>query len=243
MRNRVAESVARGHLDIYATYKNQREDARTVEVDGALCAAYLKALDALTKETGAMDDRSVMNIARMPDVLVVTEAEEDQTALLALARDAMKVALTQLTAMREREGEALSRDMTARIDALEALVSKIAQRYPDTVREYEARLRERIEELIGNNVDEQRLLQEVAIMADRSAISEELVRLGSHIAQMREALAQSEPVGRRLDFIVQELNREVNTISSKSQDIPITQWVVAAKAEIEKLREQVQNVE
>ena len=148
-----------------------------------------------------------------------------------------------LCQMRRREGEALKADMLGQLEGLRGLVEAIRARYPQTVAQYQVRLKERMEELLSTPVEEARLLQEVALMADRSAISEELVRLDSHIAQMREAMDSGQPVGRKLDFIVQELNREVNTISSKSQDIPITQAVVAAKAQIEKLREQVQNVE
>jgi len=173
---------------------------------------------------------------------VVSEAEEDPEALMQLTMDALELALTDLSAMRSREGAAMAKDMSGRIDALEELTGKIEERYPVALNEYAARLRARIEELVAS-CDEQRLLQEVAIMADRSAIAEETVRLRSHFTQIREMLTAPEPVGRKLDFIVQELNREVNTISSKSQDIPITQLVVSAKSEIEKLREQVQNVE
>ena len=179
----------------------------------------------------------------MPDVMVITEAEEDQEALRALLKQTIDQALDELTAMRQREGVAMAADLNAKVDAIEAMTRQIEQRYPQTVQEYTARLRAGIEELIGQNVDETRLLTEVAIMADRSAIAEETVRLHSHVQQLRECFASTEPVGRRLDFLVQELNREVNTISSKSQDIPITRLAVDCKAEIEKLREQLQNVE
>lgn len=242
-RKLIGNKVFRGHVDIFATYRNLREDAKQVTVDMALLNAYRAALDEIKEKTGARDDISLMGLARMNDVLVITEAEEDRDALLELMRQALSVALAELHAMREREGQALMEDIARRVDALEGLTNSIAERYPATIEEYTARLRARIEELTGSGADEQRMMQEVAIMADRSAINEEIVRLNSHIAQLRETLRLREPVGRKLDFIVQELNREVNTISSKSQDIPITQMVVAAKAEIEKMREQVQNVE
>ena len=156
---------------------------------------------------------------------------------------ALNQALDALVAMRRREGEAMAADLNRKVDAIEAMTARIEERYPLTVAEYTARLRASIEELIGQSVDETRLLTEVAVMADRSAIAEETVRLRSHIQQLRECFERQEPVGRRLDFLVQELNREVNTISSKSQDIPITRLTVDCKAEIEKLREQLQNVE
>ncbi len=145
--------------------------------------------------------------------------------------------------MRAREGVQMAADLSCRIDQIEKLTCGIEERYPQTVSEYTNRLRASIEELIGQDVDETRLLTEVAVMADRSAIAEETVRLHSHVEQLRECIAREEPVGRRLDFLVQELNREVNTISSKSQDIPITRMTLDCKAEIEKLREQLQNVE
>ena len=242
IRERIGKKLSRGHADVFATYKNLRDDSRTAVIDPALLAAYLAALDEIAEKSGLPDDRSVMRVASMRDLIVVSEAEEDPEALMALTMDALDLALSDLSAMRQKEGTALSRDMAGRIDALEALTEKIEARYPQALSEYAARLRARIEELV-ENCDEQRLLQEVAIMADRSAIAEETVRLRSHFEQVRGLLAAPEPVGRKLDFIVQELNREVNTISSKSQDIPITQLVVSAKSEIEKLREQVQNVE
>lgn len=248
MRRRIGTRVARGHVDVFATYRNLREDARTVQVDRGLFLAYRRALAQLAGEEGVdgealADDRSLMKLAKLPDVLVVTEAEEDQEALAALMDQGLDQALDMLCQMRRREGEALKADMLGQLEGLRGLVEAIRARYPQTVAQYQARLKERMEELLSTPVEEARLLQEVALMADRSAISEELVRLDSHIAQMREAMDSGQPVGRKLDFIVQELNREVNTISSKSQDIPITQAVVAAKAQIEKLREQVQNVE
>ena len=137
----------------------------------------------------------------------------------------------------------MKKDLAARATHIEEMTLQIEARYPQTVEEYTRRLRASIEELIGQSVDETRLLTEVSVMADRSAIAEETVRLKAHIAQLRECLEKDEPVGRRIDFLVQELNREVNTISSKSQDVPITQLVVSMKAEIEKLREQLQNIE
>ena len=243
MRRQIGAAISRGHVDVFATYRNVRPDSRAVSVDAALAAAYDRALTELHNLSDARDDRSLMALARLPDVLQVTEAEEDQDALRALVAKALGEALDGLTAMREKEGCALADDLKGRLDRLEALTERIAERYPETVAAYETRLRERIEELIGTNVDRQRLLTEVALMADRSAVSEELVRLKSHVAQLRETISMPGGVGRKLDFIVQELNREVNTVSSKSQDIPITQVVVEAKAEIEKIREQVQNVE
>ena len=242
VRKAIAEKLARGHVDVFMTYRNLRSDARTVQVDRALFDAYAQALDTLANG-GLRDDRSLMSVARMPDVMIVTEAEEDQDAVRALMLETMAQALEQLLAMRRREGASMAEDMGRKVDAIEEMTRKIEARYPETVEEYTRRLRASIEELIGQNVDETRLLTEVAVMADRSAIAEETVRLHSHIQQLRETFQREEPIGRRLDFLVQELNREVNTISSKSQDVPITRLAVECKAEIEKLREQLQNVE
>ena len=241
-RKAIAEKLARGHVDVFMTYRNLRSDARTVQLDRALFDAYAQALDALANG-GLRDDRSLMSVARMPDVMIVTEAEEDQDAVRALMLETIAQALEQLLAMRRREGASMAEDLGRKVDAIEEMTRKIEARYPETVEEYTRRLRASIEELIGQNVDETRLLTEVAVMADRSAIAEETVRLHSHIQQLRETFQREEPIGRRLDFLVQELNREVNTISSKSQDVPITRLAVECKAEIEKLREQVQNVE
>ena len=241
-RKAIAEKLARGHVDVFMTYRNLRSDARTVQLDRALFDAYAQALDALANG-GLRDDRSLMSVARMPDVIIVTEAEEDQDAVRALMLETIAQALEQLLAMRRREGASMAEDLGRKVDAIEEMTRKIEARYPETVEEYTRRLRASIEELIGQNVDETRLLTEVAVMADRSAIAEETVRLHSHIQQLRETFQREEPIGRRLDFLVQELNREVNTISSKSQDVPITRLAVECKAEIEKLREQLQNVE
>ena len=242
VRKAIAEKLARGHVDVFMTYRNLRSDARTVQVDRALFDAYAQALDTLANG-GLRDDRSLMSVARMPDVMIVTEAEEDQDAVRALMLETMAQALEQLLAMRRREGASMAEDLGRKVDAIEEMTRKIEARYPETVEEYTRRLRASIEELIGQSVDETRLLTEVAVMADRSAIAEETVRLHSHIQQLRETFQREEPIGRRLDFLVQELNREVNTISSKSQDVPITRLAVECKAEIEKLREQLQNVE
>ena len=241
-RKLIGARLSRGHVDVFMTYRNARSDARKVQVDRALFDAYASALSSLT-DSGVEDDRSLMSIARLPDVLVVTEAEEDQDALRELLKETLDAALDQLIEMRRREGAEMKKDLAFRTDRIEEMTNAVEARYPETVEEYTRRLRASIEELIGRNVDETRLLTEVAVMADRSAIAEETVRLHAHIAQLRECLEKAEPVGRRIDFLVQELNREVNTISSKSQDVPITQLVVSMKAEIEKLREQLQNIE
>ena len=239
-RKAVGRRLARGHVDVFCTYRNQREDARAVQVDEGLIRAYLRATDGLA---GLTDDRSVMGVLSLPEVVQVVEAEEDREALRALLLETLEGALDEAAAMRAVEGEALQRDLNARADALEKIARAIAARAPQTLIACRERLRANLEELLGGQMDEARLVQEVAIMADRLAIDEELVRLESHIAQLRALLSDPAPAGRRLDFLAQEFNREVNTIASKSQDIEITRLAMDGKAEIEKLREQVQNVE
>lgn len=244
-RKVLSERLSRGHVDVFVTYRNLRTDARTVQLDEALFSAYVDALRRLRGAVGLdlRDDSTLMGVARLPDVMTVTEAEEDQEAVKALIQTALTAALDELCAMRAREGASIRADLSARVDAIEAMTAEVEARYPQTVEAYRQRLKSAVEELAGSVTDESRLLMEVALMADRSAIAEETVRLRSHVQQLRTLLDASEPVGRRIDFIVQELNREVNTISSKSQDIPITRLTVDMKAEIEKLREQVQNIE
>ena len=241
-RKAIGAKLARGHVDMFVTYRNLRTDARKVTVDRALFEAYAGALESVA-DLGLADDRTLMGIARMPDVMTVVEAEEDQQAVQALLEATLNEALDQLLAMRRREGEAMKSDLSGRVDAIERMTAAVEARYPETVAEYTQRLRDAVLELTGSAIDEGRLVMEVAIMADRSAIAEEIVRLNSHVHQLRALFESPEPIGRRIDFIVQELNREVNTISSKSQDIPITQLTVDLKSEIEKLREQLQNVE
>ena len=239
-RKAVGRRLARGHVDVFCTYRNQREDARAVQVDEVLVRAYLRATDGLA---GLRDDRSVMGVLSLPEVVQVVETEEDREALRALLLETLEGALDEAAAMRAVEGEALQRDLNARADALEKVARAIAARAPQTLIAYRERLRANVEELLGGQMDESRLVQETAIMADRLAIDEELVRLESHIAQLRALTGDPAPAGRRLDFLAQEFNREVNTIASKSQDIEITRLAMEGKAEIEKLREQVQNVE
>ena len=242
-RKQIAASLSRGHVDVFVTYVNRRDDSRMVRVDEGLVKAYEEALNQVEKLTGVMDDRSLSLFAKLPDALVIDEAGEDEDALRALLNETLAQALDSLNAMRAREGEAMKRDMLEKLEEIEEKNALIEKRYPETVDEYREKLRARVNELLATPIDEARLAQEVALMADRAAVAEETVRLSSHIRQAREKCALSEPIGRSLDFIVQEMNREVNTISSKSQDIPITQAVIACKSAIEKLREQLQNVE
>lgn len=243
MRTRISNKLARGHVDIFVTYKNSRDDARKVTLDSALLGAYLATLRQGGIDHMLDDNLRLRDVLSMQDVLTVEEADEDQQALSALTMSALDTALDSLCAMRRREGEAMRGDVETRLDTLERTAHAIDERAPQWLEEYRQRLRARIEEICQMQLDEARLTQEVALAADKAAVDEETVRLRSHIAQMRDLLKQSEPAGRKLDFLVQEMNREVNTTGSKSSDLILTGMVVDAKAELEKIREQIQNIE
>lgn len=243
MRAHISNKLARGHVDIFVTYKNSRDDARKVTLDSALLGEYLTTLRQGGIDHMLDDNLRLRDVLSMQDVLTVEEADEDQQALSALTLSALDTALDSLCAMRRREGEAMRGDVETRLDTLERTAHAIDERAPQWLEEYRQRLRARIEEICQMQLDEARLTQEVALVADKAAVDEETVRLRSHIAQMRDLLKQSEPAGRKLDFLVQEMNREVNTTGSKSSDLILTGMVVDAKAELEKIREQIQNIE
>jgi len=243
IRKALAAALSRGHADVYVNYQNTRDDAQQVRVDLPLLRAYMGALDEMAAAAPMADDRTLMRLSRLPDVLSMQEKAEDQAAVLALCQQAVAAALSALCEMRAREGESLRADLIEKLDRFESLIADIAERAPDVVAETKLRLETRIEELLKAPPDQQRIAQEVALIADRAAIDEEIVRLSSHLAQARECAPLTVPVGRKLDFLVQEMGREVNTIGSKASDIRIAALVVEAKAELEKAREQVQNIE
>lgn len=243
IRRQLSAALKRGHVDVFVTYRNSRPDARQVTVDTALAAAYRDAMKELSRATGATNEVPLYRYAQLPDVLTVTENEEDCEAVGALLRDTLALALTDLAQMRAREGAALQADLTVHLQLLEQLRQKILLRAPGVVQDYRQRLAQRIAELGAAEADPQRLAQEVAIFADRAAIDEELSRLESHIRQAYTLMDGQVECGSKLNFLVQEMNREVNTIGSKALDGEIARLVVEAKSEIEKLREQIQNVE
>lgn len=243
VRKGVGARISRGHVDVFVSYVNHRSDAREVRVDTALALAYRRAFEELGAALSKDTDPALVEYARMPDVLTVQESEENQEVVRDLFARALDGALDALTVMREHEGENMRLDILEKTANIESIRDQVAVRAPLVVEEYREKLHQRIAALAEGEIDEARLVTEVAIFADRAAIDEELVRLVSHIGQIRQTVELAEPVGRKLDFLVQELNREVNTIGSKASDAAIAQCVVAAKGEIEKLREQVQNVE
>ena len=245
LRTALNDSLSRGHVDVYVNYRNTRRDAKEVRIDTALLGAYLKSVKAAAAELREENDMTLSNALRLPDVTDIVEADEDDEAVKALTKEAIDKAIAELITARRGEGERLANDLTARLATVDELRGKIETRAPMVVEEYRIKLNERIEAMLGGTVevDAQRLATEVALFADKASIDEELVRLKSHTAQARELLSQSEAAGRRLDFVVQEMNREFNTIGSKANDAEIAKLVILGKAELEKIREQVQNIE
>ena len=243
VRSRISSRLSRGHIDIFITYANHREDARQLRVDLPLAQSLKTAAADLSARLGLSEQASLSDFLRYPDILIMEEKDEDQEAVKALFEETVNMALDELIAMRQSEGGNLQRDVLAKADRLSEIRGAIEKRAPEVVKGYREKLSARLADLLGGQMDESRFLTEVAIFADRAAIDEELVRLVSHLEQIRKAAGQNEPSGRKLDFLVQELNREFNTIGSKAMDAEIARLVVEGKGEIEKLREQVQNIE
>ncbi len=244
VKKAAAGIASRGKIDIFVTIDNSGSDDTVVKVNKNVFEAYLNGLREMCAEYNLKDDISVTSLARFPDVIELERAELDADKLTADVLSVLKAALEDFNAMRIREGEKMKDDIRSRAETISERVDAIELRAPESVRDYRAKLEENIRELLnGAQYDETRLLTETAIFADRCAVDEEIVRLKSHIAQLKTILEADEPVGRKLDFLVQEFNRETNTIGSKCSDITITNYVLEIKAEIEKIREQVQNIE
>lgn len=244
VRDLVAKAISRGKIDVYITYNNFGSDSKSVMLDESLARTYITAVEALRDKFGLRDDISVSLISKYPDVLKVEQTEEDEDKIWLMLKTAVENALSSLIAMREIEGEGLKTDITARALYMEKILREIAVRAPEVVKEYKLKLDTRIKDLLDQqSIDENRLAMETVIFADRCSIDEELVRLGSHVNQLKDALGSQQPIGRKLDFLIQEMNREINTIGSKANDLAITRNVVEIKSEIEKMREQVQNIE
>jgi len=244
VRDLVGKTLSRGKVDVHITYEDLDEESRIVMFDEALAKTYVQTLYFLRDKFCLQDDISVSLIAKFPDVLRVEKAEEDEEQLWNLLKGALDTALGTLLVMRENEGRELKKNLIERAVCLEEILQRISLRAPEVVNEYKQKLEARIKDLLEQQIlDENRLAMEVAVFADRCNIDEEIVRLGSHVSQMKETLDMDQPVGRKLDFLVQEMNREINTIGSKANDLKITKDVVEIKSEIEKMREQIQNIE
>ena len=244
LRRRLQERFGRGHIDVYLKYENEAVGSKTVRVDSALLGGYLGALKSIEGAHGLRDDLTLTAVLRMGDVLVAESAEEDEEALQAMLSEAADAACAGMLAMRVAEGDRLKADMSAKLEGMLEQMAIIEERSPMIVTEYRDKLRARIAELTeGAPMDEQRLATEVAYMADRGSVDEEIVRFKSHVKHFRDTMRQNGAIGRKLDFIVQEMNREINTICSKAADMTLINAGIALKGEIEKIREQVQNIE
>ena len=244
VKARVQKAISRGKVDVFVSIDSTGADEAIVAVNEGLAKGYYEALQKINSLLSLMGEVSAATVAKFPDVLTVTKAEEDLESIGADICAVLDEALKNYNAMRATEGEKLAADIGGRLDTIEALTGKVEQRSPETVREYREKLTARMQEVLqSTTIDEARILTEAAIYADKIAVDEETVRLRSHVAQLRDMLKSNDPMGRKMDFLIQEVNRESNTIGSKCNDLDIARDVVALKAEVEKIREQVQNIE
>lgn len=234
--------LLRGHIDITVSYRNTRADAQTVTIDSGRLDAYLKAVRKCRSVLGDFHKPNYTELLEQSGALIIEEAEEEKDTVTALAKECFAQAAKTMLEMRRLEGKNLAADLLSNLTAFAAIRDRIAERAPQVPQEYAKRLEQRMREWPREACDPARVAQEVALMADHCAIDEELSRLTSHIAQFRETVAHEEEAGKRLDFLLQEMNRETNTIGSKASDLDISKAVVDAKCILEKLREQVQNI-
>jgi uncharacterized protein (TIGR00255 family) len=244
IRETIVKKVSRGRIEVFVTFEDLSGQLKKVLLDEGLARGYINAVNILKEKFDLKDDISLSMISDFPDMFKTEKIDEDDEKNWIYIKNALDKALYALNSMRENEGCKLKESLTAMTFNIEEMLNKIEERAPCIVEEYAQKLRKRIEEMLGRtNMDENRLAEEIALFADRCSIDEELVRLKSHIVQIRETLDMNKPVGRKLDFIIQEINREINTIGSKANDLLVTGEVVDLKSEIEKMREQVQNIE
>lgn len=244
IRKNISGCISRGKVDVYISQNKFSEDDIAVSIDEVLASSYIKALCDLRDKFKLEDDITVSNVSRFSDILNVTKVEQNEEKIWAALSAAIEKSLNVLMQMRRTEGKRLADDIAKRGLYIHQVVDRIHERAPEVVQEYKIKLNDRIKDLMEDvKIDETRLAMEVALFADRSSIAEEITRLYSHLEQLSSILNEDEPVGRKLDFLVQEMNREINTIGSKANDINITKLVLEVKSEIEKIREQVQNIE
>lgn len=238
------QKISRGKLEASVIIEDNSENAAVVELNAAYAEAYLAAVKDMSRRYGIKNDVKMSSLVTNPELFMVKKQSLPEETVTAAVLKTAEEAMESFISMREAEGERLKNDVKARTDFILERVVFVEERSPETVKAYREKLEQKIRELIGDvQVDEQRLLTETAIFADKVAVAEETVRLKSHIRQFCSLLDSAEPIGRKLDFIVQEMNREANTIGSKAQDIEIAHTVVDIKSEIEKIREQIQNIE
>ena len=244
VKQHVQKAISRGKVDVFITVDASAADVAKVTVNRELAAQYASALSELAEVCGTESHVTPEQLSRFPDVLTVTKADEDLETVSADLCAVLDEALAAYNTMRAVEGAKLAEDIGNRLTYIENYTSQVEERSPQTVAEYRAKLTARMQEVLqSTTIDEQRILTEAAIYADKVAVDEETARRRSHVAQLRTMIASDEPMGRKMDFLIQEVNRESNTIGSKCNDVAIAQVVVGLKAEVEKMREQVQNVE
>lgn len=244
VRKAASARINRGKVDIYINVESSGDDDSVVKVNEALAREYLEGLRALSASLNISSNATAETFLRIPDVFTVDKADEDEALILKTVLDALSTALDGFDAMRIAEGEKLAGDLREHLGFILNATGEVEKRSPEIVAEYRTRLEERMRDILGSaTYDETRLLTEVAIFADKVNVNEETVRLKSHVGQFSKMLDEGGSVGRKIDFLIQEMNREINTIGSKSNDLDVARIVIDVKAEIEKLREQIQNVE
>lgn len=244
IRNVLKKYIGRGKIDIFITYEDYTENNVCVKYNSDLAKEYFNNLTKISKEFGIENDIRVSTLSKYPDVFTLEEQTIDENELWELVEEAVSAAASKFVETRIAEGENLKKDLIAKLDGMLTLVDYIETRSPEIVTEYRNKLLAKVTELFGaNKVDENVLVTEVTVFADKICVDEETVRLKSHIINMKEALNESENIGRKLDFIAQEMNREANTILSKANDLEVTNKAIDLKTEIEKVREQIQNIE
>ena len=244
LKSHIQSFVARGKIDCFVTIEELEDDNCTVSINHSLASGYINALNELSERYGIKNDITVTSLSKYYDIFSVHKDEADEERVWNAVKVVTDRALSSFIAMREREGEKLKNDILSRCDIILENVGFIEERSPQTVIEYNEKLLERMKTVLEDiHVDEQRLLTEAAIYADKIAVAEETVRLRSHVAQMREFMNSNIAIGRKADFLIQEFNREANTIGSKAQDVAIAKKVIDIKSEVEKIREQIQNIE
>ena len=244
IKQQISSKISRGKIDVFISWENNSIEGRNIKINTELAKAYIEELRKLAKEENLSDNIEVNDIARYPDVLIVQENQEDETIKNEII-EVVNKAVNNLVEMKQNEGIKIAEDLQKRLDYIQEEVNKVKEFSTGLINEYIVKLEERIKELLPNNqeIDKNRLMQEIVIYADKCSIEEEVTRLNSHIGQFKEFLKSDETVGKKLDFIIQEMNRETNTIGSKSNNLNITNGVIDMKTEIENLREQVQNIE
>lgn len=244
VKQRIKDSVSRGKVDVYISVNSTEASDTKVSLNRPVLEGYLAALQQIASDYGVRDDISVTALSRLPDVLTVEKEQADEEQLTKDLLSVTDAALAQYNHMRQVEGEALENDLRSRAKTILGFVEKVEQRSPVTVAEYRARLEAKMREVLeSTTIDEGRILTEAAIFADKIAVDEETVRLRSHLNQLETMLTNGGAIGRKLDFLMQEMNREANTIGSKGNDLEQARTVVEIKAELEKIREQMQNIE